>query len=91
MGAYTEGQPFDCPHPLGLLTGSPAPSRGCPNDCDQRLVTLLKPHRPMLLRVRCIALFSLIRLLLLSGLRDLQFATDFLCHELVDFAMPRNR
>ena len=57
MGSYTEGQPFDCPHPLGLLSGSPAPSRGCPNDCNQRLATLLKPHRPMLSRVRCIAWF----------------------------------
>ncbi len=62
-----------------------------PNVQAQRRATLDEPHRPILMRVRCIALFSLIRLLLLSGLGDLQFATDFLCHEVVDFAMPRNR
>jgi hypothetical protein len=31
---------------------------GCENDRDQRLAAIREPHRPILLRVRCIALFG---------------------------------
>jgi len=36
-------------------------------------------------------LFSLGRLLFLAGLVDLKLTADFLCHEIVDLAVPRNR
>ncbi len=38
-----------------------------PNVRDQRLATLREPHRPMLSRVRCIALFALLFFYVVSG------------------------
>ena len=61
------------------------------NAGNQRLATLDFPSGPILSRVRCIALFSLLGLLRFAGLVDLEFSADLLRHELVDLTVSRNR